>query len=134
MFLEILVLYVSLHFFITHGKFHSWKVFRLEIGKYLMRICLVMATITKLTQYNIGNHNIQNCLLHLWSDDPSKEKNNNNKLNLKKKWLCTFKWLPSYGRRGQALFQKQERIQMGNHIWVRGWGNLYKCHWYIYIC
>ena len=34
-------------FLMTHGKFHSWKAFRWKI---LMKICVVMVTIIKLTQ------------------------------------------------------------------------------------
>ena len=47
-----------------------WTQFRRDKNEYysgwkiLVRTCLVMVTIIKLTQYEIGNRNIQNCFVH----------------------------------------------------------------------
>ena len=58
--LTILVSNKKAHIFLmTHGKFHSWIAIRLE---YMIKMCLVMETTIKLTQ--IGNCNIQSCLVH----------------------------------------------------------------------
>ena len=82
-------------FLITQVKFYNWKVFGLED---IMKTCLVMVILIKLTQSNIDNCSTQNCFayhpyslivstkmlnLYLWSNKNLEIKEN---LNFKK-WM-----------------------------------------------
>ena len=74
-------------FLITHDNFTAETC---SVWKILMKICLVMVTIIKLTQQDISNCNIQNCFIlsislnvsteiwnsHIWSDDSLNETEN----------------------------------------------------------
>ena len=67
--LEISVSQVS-SFLITHVKYTPENC---SVWKIINKTCLVMVTITELTQQDIGNCNIQNCFEHPNGLDVSNE-------------------------------------------------------------